>query len=196
MPPTVSLPMPPLPLVTRRLSLRDYIEGDADAVAAYAVDQSYWQNQGTELPRPEQIKSLVQWAVQEQRLSTRTNYYLAATRKDSGELIGEAVLRIVNPEARQAELGFGVVPKHWRQGYATEIGSALLDLAFNHFKLHRVAAQCAPENKPSIRVLQKLGMAREGLIRDVCFARGRWWSSAAYSMLENEYAKIKGVQRG
>jgi RimJ/RimL family protein N-acetyltransferase len=185
---------PAFPILTRRLTIRDYVEADAAVVAAYAADERFWQFQAAELPRPEQIAALVHWAVREQHIAPRLNYYLAAARKESGEIVGEAVLRVINPEAGQAEIGFGVAPRHWRQGYATEIGVALLDLAFRHFALHRVMAQCAPENKASIRVLQKLGMAREGLLRDVGRARGRYWSSAVYAILDGEYAKIRGNQ--
>lgn len=183
-----------LPIATRRLHLRDYTKDDVAVVQAYVNDPVYWEHHSVEPPKPEQISALVQWAVQEQAIKPRLNHYLAAVRKDSKEIVGEAVLRITNAEARQAEIGFGISPKLWRQGYATEIGQALLEAAFTRLKMHRVVAQCAPENKPSIRVLQKLGLAREGLMRDVVHARGRWWSSALYSILENEYAKIKGVQ--
>lgn len=122
-------------------------------------------------------------------------YFLAAARKDAGEIVGEAVLKIINPSERQGEIGFGVAPKYWKQGYATEIAGTVMDSAFQHFNLHRVAAQCSPDNKGSIRIMQKLGMAREGLLRDIHFARGRWWSTVIYAVLDQEYAKIKSVMK-
>ncbi len=111
-------------------------------------------------------------------------YFLAAARKDAGEIVGEAVLKIINPSERQGEIGFGVAPKYWKQGYATEIAGTVMDSAFQHFNLHRVAAQCSPDNKGSIRIMQKLGMAREGLLRDIHFARGKWWSTVIYGVLD------------
>ena len=192
---TAETPTPlSLPIATRRLILREYTKDDVPAVLAYVDDENYWQHHSVERPKPEQLSALILWAVQEQAIKPRLNHYLAVARKDTQQIIGEAVLRLTNPEMKQAEIGFGVAPKHWRQGYATEIGQALLEAAFARMKMHRVAAQCAPENKPSIRVMQKLGMAREALLRDIVQARGRWWSSAVYSVLETEYAKIKGVQ--
>ncbi|MBM3512373.1 MAG: GNAT family N-acetyltransferase [Alphaproteobacteria bacterium] len=190
------LPDLPLPLSTPRLGLRNYGNSDATAVAAYVVTADYWQHQAVEMPSAEQIAALVKWGAAEAKVTPRLNYFLAATRKDSSEIVGEAVLRVLNPTARQAEIGFGIAKKNWRHGFATEIGRALLAAAFDTLKMHRVTAQCAPENLGSLRVLQKLGMAREGVMRDVAFARGRWWSSVVMSMLETEYAKIKSVQRG
>ena len=109
---------------------------------------------------------MIQWAVREQNISPRINYYLAVTDAKSRDLIGEAVLKVIPPGHGQGEIGFGVVPALWKKGYATEIARALINAGFEAFNLNRIAAQCAPENKASIRVMQKLGMAREGLLRE------------------------------
>jgi [ribosomal protein S5]-alanine N-acetyltransferase len=184
-----------LPLSTRRLLVRDYTAADAGAVLAYVQDPDYWQYQCADSPTAAQIETLMQWVVREQAITPRVMHYLAATRKDTGEIVGEGVLKIINPTERQGEIGFGVAPKFWKQGFGSEIAGAVLDAAFQHFKLHRVAAQCSPDNKGSIRIMQKLGLAREGLLRDVHFARGKWWSTLIYGMLDQEYAKIKAVKK-
>jgi ribosomal-protein-alanine N-acetyltransferase len=62
--------------------------------------------------------------------------------------------------------------------------------------VHRIAGQCSPDNKSSIHVMQKLGMAREGLLRDLHHGRGEWWSSLVYRILEAEHAKIRSVKKG
>ena len=185
-----TLPALSLPIMTRRLVIREYATTDTTVVFDNVGDPSYWEYHATEPPTAEQISALILWAVQEQTIKPRINYYLAATRKDTGVVIGEAVLRITDPIQRQGEIGFGVARKLWKQGYASEMGAAMVQAAFAQLKLHRVLAQCSPENKSSIRVMQKLGMAREGMLRDVGQARGKWWSSVIYSILENEYAKI------
>ena len=185
-----------LPITTRRLVLRDYTVADASSVYAYVQDAGYWLYQRAEPPSASEIDTLIQWVVQEQTSPTRQMYFLAAARKDTGEIVGEAVLKVLNPAERQGEIGFGVAPKFWKQGFGSEISAAILDAAFQHFKLHRVAGQCSPENKGSIRIMQKLGMAREGLLRDIHFARGKWWSTLIYGILDQEYAKIKSVKRG
>lgn len=185
----------PLPIATRRLVLRDYTAADTSSVYAYVQDQSYWQYQRAEPPTAAQIESLLQLVIQEQNQPSRLMYFLAAARKDTGEIVGEAVLKVVNPTERQGEIGFGVAPKFWKQGFGNEIAAAMLDAAFQHFKLHRVAGQCSPDNKGSIRIMQKLGMAREGLLRDIHQARGKWWSTLIYGILDHEYAKIKNLKK-
>jgi ribosomal-protein-alanine N-acetyltransferase len=133
---------------------------------------------------------LIQWAVQEQSLTPRANYYLAVADQKSGQLIGEAVLKVLPPGHGQGEIGFGVAPSMWRQGYGTEIARALIEAGFDRLGLHRLAAQCAPENKVSIRVMQKLGMAREGLLREHYRAGNAYWSTVIYALLAHEYEKI------
>jgi [ribosomal protein S5]-alanine N-acetyltransferase len=194
--PALNLSPLALPLTTRRLVIRDYALTDAAAVLAYTQDAAYWQYQCAEAPSQAQIEALMQYVVNEQAINPRLMYFLAATRKDTGEVVGESVLKIVNPAERQGEIGFGVAPKFWRQGFGGEIAGAMIETAFRHFKLHRVAGQCSPDNMGSVRVMQKLGMAREGLLRDVHFARGKWWSTLVYGMLDQEYGKIRAVKKG
>ena len=189
------IPQLALPITTRRLLIREYAIEDANSVYGYVKDPVYWQHQRSEAPSEDQVKSLIEWVVREQGASPRLLYFLAAARRDSGEVVGEAVLKITSPDNKQGELGFGVVPKFWKQGYGTEIGHAILEAAFGSLKLHRVSGLCSPDNKASIRVMQKLGMAREGLLRDIHFGRGKWWSSVMYGILEDEYAKIRSVRK-
>lgn len=190
---SVSVPPLSLPITTRRLHIRDYVVGDAPTVFGYVNDPAYWQFQRAEPPTAQQIDTLIKWVVNEQGHTPRLAYFLAVTRKDTGEVVGEAVLKIINAAERQGELGFGIAPRFWKQGYGTETTAAIIEAAFSQLKLHRVSGQCSSENKGSMRIMQKVGMAREGLLRDVHFARGKWWSTVIYGVLEHEYAKIRNA---
>jgi [ribosomal protein S5]-alanine N-acetyltransferase len=64
-----------------------------------------------------------------------------------------------NPEA--VEIGYGIVPEHRRQGYATEAVGALLDWARAEGISHFVAS-VAPDNEPSLKIIRKLGFVRTG----------------------------------
>lgn len=58
------------------------------------------------------------------------------------------------------EIGYSVVPAYRRQGYAFEAVQALIDWGFAQQDVKRIIAECATDNVPSIRVLEKLGMQR------------------------------------
>jgi RimJ/RimL family protein N-acetyltransferase len=81
------------------------------------------------------------------------------------ELRGAISLQL-QPEHRLAELGYWIAHPFWGQGLATEAAIALLEFAFRTLQLNRVQASHLPRNPASGRVLEKIGMQREGLRRE------------------------------
>ena len=63
---------------------------------------------------------------------------------------------------------------------------AILHLAFEKLGLHRIYAQCRVENQASRRIMTKLGMREEGILRENVLARGSWWSSMQCSILSTD----------
>ena len=63
----------------------------------------------------------------------------------------------------------------------------LLAYGFGDIGVHRIAADVAVSNTPCIKVLEKLGMTREGVARDCIFAQGKWWTEAKYAILESDW---------
>lgn len=64
-------------------------------------------------------------------------------------------------------LGYRLAPEAWGKGLATELGRAALDFAFTTLGARQVFAVVRPHNVPSIAVLERLGLRREGLLDDV-----------------------------
>ena len=79
--------------------------------------------------------------------------------------------------------GRASAPDHQGRGYATEAAGALLDLAFDTFALHRAVGRLEARNVASARVLEKLGMRREGLLVENELVKGEWQSEAVYAAL-------------
>jgi [ribosomal protein S5]-alanine N-acetyltransferase len=75
--------------------------------------------------------------------------------KDSNEFIGWCGLKRVGDNV---DLGYRLMQKHWNKGYASEAAIACLDYGFRELNLQRIIGRVAPENKASIRVLEKMGM--------------------------------------
>ena len=76
---------------------------------------------------------------------------------------------------------------HWGRGYAVEASRVLLDFAFNTLGLHRVWGKCHSANGASARVMEKLGMTREGTIREHVWMRDHWRTSYLYGILDREW---------
>jgi RimJ/RimL family protein N-acetyltransferase len=87
------------------------------------------------------------------------------TLKRAGSLVGTIGLRDIDAEHSQAELGFWVAVEYWGQGYATEAARAVVAFGFGQLGLNRIYAHHMVRNPASGRVLVKIGMKQEGLLR-------------------------------
>jgi RimJ/RimL family protein N-acetyltransferase len=112
---------------------------------------------------------------------------LVVVHKGEGRIIGHIPFEQFSPKYRTRELGWVFDPMYQGQGYATEAARAVLDLAFGKLGLHRMVATCDPRNRASYRVMEKLGMRREGHhLKDVQI-RGEWSDEYFYAILEEEW---------
>ncbi|WP_203363691.1 GNAT family protein [Bacillus sp. REN10] len=85
------------------------------------------------------------------------------------------------------EIGWVFNPSFQRRGYATEAAKGVLEYGFNKLNLHRIIATCQPENTPSYRVMEKMGMRREGFFKK-CIPNGNdWWDEYYYAILKEEW---------
>jgi RimJ/RimL family protein N-acetyltransferase len=69
------------------------------------------------------------------------------------------------PEAKTGEIGFIIIRRHAGFGYMTEACKAVLAFGFGPMGLERIEAKSLPENRASIRVMEKIGMKKEGRFR-------------------------------
>ena len=89
---------------------------------------------------------------------------------------------------RTYEIGWVLHPAYQGQGYATEAAKAVLGYAFAELQAHRVIATCQPENPASYRVMEKIGMRREGYFQKCIYRQESvWWDEYFYAILEDEW---------
>ena len=169
------------PIETQRLLIRPFDLKDWEEVHAYTSDPNVMmyipEGQLTE----EQTKEFVVKNLDEQATA------FAVILKPGNKLIGHMLF---HPwfAPRTYEIGWVFHQAYHRRGYATEAALALLRYGFEELQLHRVIATCQPENIPSYRVMEKVGMRREGFFQK-CIYRDdtTWWSEYFYAMLEEEW---------
>ena len=174
-------------LETERLILRDFVKDDWQRVLEYQSDPLYLRyNEWTERT-PETAQEFVGWFLDNEKQTPRIKFQLAITLKSNDLLIGNCGIRMDHPNAFQADVGYELDPQHWNQGYATEAAHAIVDFGFNRFDLHRVWSWCVADNLGSAHVLEKLGMRREGHLRENEYYRARWWDTLMYAILIDEW---------
>jgi RimJ/RimL family protein N-acetyltransferase len=103
-------------------------------------------------------------------------------------LIGDCSLTIARPHDRQAEIGYCFLPEMHGRGYATRAVRAVLEYAFEHLDMHRVIAQVDTRNERSWRLLERIGLRREGHFRECAFLKGEWIDDYVYAMLASEWS--------
>jgi len=78
----------------------------------------------------------------------------------SGEALGICGL-VKRDSLEDVDIGFAFLPRFWGQGFAHEAATAVLDYGREVLELDRIVAITSPDNAPSIRVLEKLGLRLE-----------------------------------
>ncbi len=91
---------------------------------------------------------------------------------------------------KKAEVWYILYPTYWNKGYATEVLAAMIDFGFATLHLHRIQAGCAAGNIGSIKILEKVGMVREGRGRQILPLRSGWSDNFEYSILETDKRKL------
>jgi [ribosomal protein S5]-alanine N-acetyltransferase len=176
---------------TERLILRDFVKEDWQRVLEYQSDPLYLRYYEWTSRTPEAVQEFVGWFLDHQEQKPRIKFQLAVTLKSTNQLIGNCGIRMDTPDAFQADIGYELDPKHWGNGYATEAAHAIVDFGFNNFGLHRVWSWTVADNTGSARVMEKLGMRREGHLRENEYYRGRWWDTLMYAILIDEWQAHK-----
>jgi RimJ/RimL family protein N-acetyltransferase len=174
------------PLRTDRLLLRDFVDHDWRAVHEYAADPEvvYFMAWG---PNSEPNTRDFDRSIAASRATPRTGFGLAVVEQDSSRLVGGAGID-VTPAHAKGFLGYCFHRDVWGRGYATEASLALLRFGFEDLDLHRVWTTCDVDNHASARVLEKIGMQREGTLRhDARLRDGTWRDHFVYGILEGQW---------
>ena len=169
----------PAELRTERLRLRPFSLSDVDDVLEYGSDPEWAAFYEHPYDRAE-AEDMVARAV----VTSWDEHPWFAIELD-GKVIGTALLSLERRDI--ANLGYDVARPHWGKGFAPEAARAVVDWAFREMGLSKVAAFTNPRNRQSWRVMEKLGMTREGLMR-----RGQRGDLAAYGLLREDWRSDDG----
>jgi len=116
-------------------------------------------------------------------------FQFAIESKEAGSLIGDCALRVDRHEPYLAEIGFTLAREYQGKGFAAEAVSRLLDYAFGALELHRVIAVADSRNAPSVALIERLGMRREGYFLENSWFKGEWVDEYLYAILKDEWIR-------
>jgi ribosomal-protein-alanine N-acetyltransferase len=180
-------------LKTERLVLRPLTPQDAPALHQLAGRREI-ADTTISIPHPYPLKQARKWITHTADLHAKGKAVVfAITLKGEGKLSGAIGLRDIDAEHSQAEMGFWVAVECWGQGYATEAGRAVLAFGFEQLGLNRIYAHHMVRNPASGRVLARIGMKQEGLLRQRVRKWGVFEDVVAMAALRTEWDKVTSV---
>ena len=166
-----------LPILTRRLLLRDFEPEDIAALERLAGDGRVLEH----LPARGRALAAAQRVARGGRARSsrqRRSFELAVVLRRGGKVIGACDLALTG--RLKADIGYMLASRHWGFGYGTEVAAALVDFGFGALGLHSVTAVVAVANDRSRRVLDKAGLRWDGFMRRHARFAGRWWDCHRY----------------
>ncbi len=125
--------------------------------------------------------------INSQRVPTDIVFGIEADEK----LIGTAGIHRINWASRNGYFGIAIFDKnYWNMGIGTEATSLILKYAFEYLNLHKILLEVYEYNKRAIRVYEKLGFKKEGVLRKNHYLKGKYYDVIVMGIFQEEYFKL------
>lgn len=181
---------------TDRLIVRCYQPSDAqllaDSVAESVEHLKPWMPWAHAEPEPfeEKQKRMLRFRGM---FDLQQDYVYGIFNKDETKLLGGTGLH-TRLGADELEIGYWIHKDYVNQGLTTESTAALVKVAFEIVKIHRIEIHCDPANLASASIPRKLGFTHEGTLRENILLLDRWRDTMIWGLLEDEYPNSPAVK--
>jgi RimJ/RimL family protein N-acetyltransferase len=169
-------------ITTERFVLRLFQPSDAATVTMLC--NNFNINKTTlHLPYPYSLNDALSWIEYHyDNFMSDISYEFAITDKETGELFG-AIALSNNKRFNQGEIAYWIGESYWGNGYATEAAQSILQFAFEEKKLHKVFARYFSSNPASGKVMEKIGMKQEGILKEHIIKDGKFEDLVYYGII-------------
>lgn len=175
-------------LETERCLLRSFVSDDVHDVFDYMSDDSVTQY----LPW-DSVTTLDEARIRMQRyyriFKEQTGFVWAIVNKSNDKVMGMCLLFHFSLDHHRAEIGYALGADWWRQGFMTEVASAVIDYGFDEMGFHSMEAKIDPANVGSQRLLEKVGFVQEAYYRENYYDEGldKFTDTAVFSLLKSTW---------
>ncbi|MGB7710875.1 MAG: GNAT family protein [Microcoleus sp.] len=175
---------------TDRLLMRKITLNDANDMFEYAADPqvseyTMWSTHGSIEETKYFLKSLLKMYKRRELVDW------GIVHKAEKKLIGTCGYVEWSMTHSRGEIGYALDRKYWNQGYMSEAVNAIMEFGFREMLLNRIEAKCEVNNIGSARVMEKVGMQLEGILRQQLFVKGRYWDLKIYSILREDFFAVR-----
>jgi len=172
---------------TDRLRVRPIELADAEALFELKSDRKVTERYGQKPRTWEETQAWLRDRVADR--SRRGSIFWVFTFRDDSMAIGSCCYWNFEPGFRTAEIGYELHPDHWGTGIMSEALPPIVSYGFAGLGLRRIEACPLAENRPSRKLLLKLGFKYEGRLRKRIFFGGRYLDQLYYGLLREDWPK-------
>jgi len=112
-----------------------------------------------------------------------------------GELLGQGGLYGIDHFNRRCELGIALGQAFWGKGFGQDAVRALVDYAFTHLNMNRVALQVLADDARAVGAYRKVGFVEEGRLRQQAWVRGRFEDELLMAVVREDWESRGGKGR-
>jgi RimJ/RimL family protein N-acetyltransferase len=159
-------------------TIRPWRRGDELSLVRHANDREVWLNLRDSFPHPYKMMDARRWVV---RMSAAREPESHALEVDGHAVGSIGLVRGSDVYRLSAEIGFWLAREYWGRGIMTEAVGAFTRYGFSQMGLLRIFAHVFEWNAASMRVLEKNGYVREGVLRKSAFKAGRAIDQVLYA---------------
>lgn len=169
-------------LETERLILSQLEEKDIPFIVGYLQHRIY-SDLTSNIPYPYTEKDAQFWLKMSKEAFEHDTGYTFGIRDKTGMIIG--AIGIHDRDDDKAELGYWIGIPYWNKGYVTEAAKAIVDFGFQKLNFNKIFATHFPHNPASGKIMEKIGMEKEALLKEEVKKDGEYFDLVMYSILKN-----------
>ena len=125
-----------------------------------------------------------------QYITSKDAIVLTIVEKDTNVPVGQTALLRIDYVSRAAVFYLAILrPECWSKGFGTEATQLMVDYAFDTLNLNRIQLHVYAENLLAIKIYQKVGFSREGILRQAMYRKGAYCDFWVMGLLREEWAK-------
>ncbi len=173
-------------LLTDRLLLRPFKATDLPDIQRYAVRPEFYRYLPISEQTPDSVAAFLEDRLEAQQRGETDRFAFAIEPKELRFVVGSIRIEVRDRANRHGDLGIALDSDYQGRGYMTEALKRVLTMGFDHLELNRIWATADVENTRSRRLMERVGMVREGRLREDKLVRGRWRDSYLYSILASD----------
>lgn len=172
-------------ITTNRLLLHPLTETEIDFILTLEGRFESYKYDSDIAPTSDEIIKRCHWFIEETQALPKKGAIRWIVRKDN-VMIGEIHFTCNWEKTQEWEIGYKFLSEYWGAGFATEAVKSVIQYAFEHFEVNRIVAFLNAENSKSAALAERVGMIKEGRLREVKLVNEVYYDECVFSILKRD----------